>query len=75
VDPTAEQFGNARLREALGGDRSGQLREGVAALLREIERERGAASAEDDLTLRAFEVSAEAGRDEPGVENQAGGNL
>jgi serine phosphatase RsbU (regulator of sigma subunit) len=75
MDPVGEQFGYARLRQAIGRVRSEPLQGGVAALLMEVERWRGAASAQDDITILAVEVSAAAGRGEPGVEKQAGGSL
>ncbi|MGO8745791.1 MAG: PP2C family protein-serine/threonine phosphatase [Thermoguttaceae bacterium] len=75
MDPVGEQFGYARLRQAIGRVRFEPLQEGVAALLKEVERWRGAASAQDDITILAVEVSAAAGRGEPGVEKQAGGPL
>jgi sigma-B regulation protein RsbU (phosphoserine phosphatase) len=68
MDPDHEPFGDARLLEAIGRGRSVPLSEGVAALLGEVERWRGAASAQDDISILAVEVSAAAGRGEPGVE-------
>jgi hypothetical protein len=44
----------------------------TAALLEEIGRWCGAASAQDDIAILAAEVSAAAGRGEPGVANQTG---
>jgi sigma-B regulation protein RsbU (phosphoserine phosphatase) len=67
MDPAGEQFGYARLLQAIGRGRSEPLQEGVAALLGEIERWRGAVSAQDDIAILAVEVSAAAGRDAPGV--------
>ena len=75
MDPVGEQFGYARLLQAIGRGRSEPLQEDVAALLGEIERWRGAASAQDDIAILAVEVSAAVGRGEPGVENQTGGSL
>ena len=59
----------------IGRGRSEPLKEDVTALLVEIERWRGAASAQDDITILAVEVSAAAGGGEPGVANQTGGSL
>ena len=57
MNPAREQFGDARLLEAIGRGRSVPLQESVAALVEEIERWRGAASAEDDVSMLAVEVS------------------
>jgi sigma-B regulation protein RsbU (phosphoserine phosphatase) len=75
MDPDGEQFGYARLLQAIGRGGSAPLQEAVAALLGEIERWRGAASAQDDVAILAVEVSAVAGRGEPGAGNQTGGSL
>ncbi len=75
MDPVGEQFGYARLLQAIGRGGSEPLQENVAALLGEIERWRGAASAQDDIAILAVEVSAVAGRGEPGGGNQTGGSL
>jgi sigma-B regulation protein RsbU (phosphoserine phosphatase) len=75
MDPAGEQFGYARLLQAIGRGWSKPLQEGVAALLEDIERWRGAASAQDDVAILAVEVSAVADRGEPGTGNQTGGSL
>jgi sigma-B regulation protein RsbU (phosphoserine phosphatase) len=75
MDPVGEQFGYARLLQALGRGGSEPLQEDVAALLGETERWRGAASAQDDIAILAVEVSAVAGRGAPGAGNQTGGSL
>jgi sigma-B regulation protein RsbU (phosphoserine phosphatase) len=75
MDPVGEQFGYARLLQAIGRDRFEPLQEHVAALLEEIERWRGTASAQDDIAILAVEVSAAVGRGEPGVEHQTQGSL
>jgi phosphoserine phosphatase RsbU/P len=67
MSPAGEWFGEARLLEAIGRGRAVPLPEGVAALLGEVERWRGAASAQDDISILAVEVSAATGRGEPGV--------
>ncbi len=68
MDAAGAQFGDARLLEAIGRGRTEPLREGVAELLGAVERWRGAASAQDDISILAVEMSAAAGRGEPGVE-------
>jgi sigma-B regulation protein RsbU (phosphoserine phosphatase) len=75
MDPTDEQFGYARLLRAIARGRSEPLQENVAALLGEVERWRGAASAQDDVAILAIEVSAATGGGEPGAGNQRGGSL
>ena len=75
MDPAGEQFGRARLLQAIGRGCSGPLQEDVAALLGEIERWRGAASAQDDVAILAVEVLAAASRGEPGAGSQTGGSL
>lgn len=75
MNPVGEQFGNARLLQAIGRGRSESLQENVAALVREIERWCGAASAQDDISILAVEVSAAVGGSEPGVEKRTGGSL
>ena len=67
MDPAGEQFGDARLLEAIGQGRSVPLQESVAALVGEVERWRGAASAQDDISILAVEVSLASGPGEPGV--------
>ena len=75
MDPAGEQFGDARLLQAIGRGRSEPLQDDVAALLGEVERWRGAASAQDDITILAVEVSAAADRGETGAGNQTGGSF
>lgn len=75
MDPAGEPFGNTRLLQTIGRGRSEPLQDDVTALLVEIERWRGAASAQDDIAILAVEVSAAAGGGEPGVANQTGGSL
>ena len=60
MDGAGAQFGEDRLLEAIARDRSIPLQEGVTALLGEIERWRGAAGAQDDVSILAVEISAEA---------------
>ena len=61
MDPSGEMFGDARLLEAIGRGRSVSLHESVAALMGEIERWRGTASAQDDVSVVAVEVSIASG--------------
>ena len=75
MDSVGEQFGYVRLLQAIGRGGAESLQENVAALLGETERWRGAASARDDVAILAVEVSALAGRGEPGAGNQTGGSL
>ncbi len=67
--PAAEPFGKVRLLEAIARGRSGSLQASVTALLAEIERWRGAASALDDISILAVEVSAGACLGAPGGES------
>ena len=59
MNPGGELFGDARVLEAIGRGRSVPLQESVAALVGEIERWRGAASAEDDISILAVEAGAQ----------------
>ena len=65
MDRAGEQFGDDRLLAAIGRARSEPLQEGVTALLGEIERWRGAAGAQDDVSILAVEISDEASPGEP----------
>jgi serine phosphatase RsbU (regulator of sigma subunit) len=56
MDPAGELFGNARLMEAIGQGRSVPLQERVTVVLEELERWRGPASAQDDISIVAVEV-------------------
>jgi sigma-B regulation protein RsbU (phosphoserine phosphatase) len=75
MDPVGEQFGYARLLQAIGRGGSEPLQEDVVALLGEVELWRGTASAQDDVAILTVEVSAVAGQGAPGVGNQTGGSL
>jgi phosphoserine phosphatase RsbU/P len=68
MDPAGQLFGEARLLEAIGRGRSVPLEESVAALVGEVERWRGAASAQDDISILAVEVSVASGSGEPRVD-------
>jgi sigma-B regulation protein RsbU (phosphoserine phosphatase) len=57
MDPAGRQFGDARLREAIGRGRSEPLQEGIAALLAAIARWHGAERPRDDISILAVEVS------------------
>src|SRR5207253_9530059 len=56
INPVGELFGQARFLEAIGRGRSEPLQAGVAALLGEGERWRGAANALDGRSIVAVEV-------------------
>jgi sigma-B regulation protein RsbU (phosphoserine phosphatase) len=60
MDPAGQQFGDARLLEAIGQVRSEPLQEGVATLVREIGRWHGSDRPQDDISIVAAEVSARA---------------
>ena len=68
MDPTRELFGDARLLEAIGRGRSLPLQKSVAAVVGEVERWRGAASAQDDISIAAVEVSVASGQSEPDID-------
>jgi phosphoserine phosphatase RsbU/P len=72
MDQAGEPFGESRLLAAIGRLRSAPLAESVAELLAQIERWRGAASAQDDISILAVEVSAAAVRSEHVAEKQTG---
>ena len=61
MDHTGKQFGDARLREAIGRGRALSLQESVTAVVDELEGWRGAASAQDDISIVAIEVSVASG--------------
>ena len=50
-------FGNARFLEAIGQSRSLPLQDGISELLKQVERWRGDASAQDDISMLALEIS------------------
>ena len=56
MDPAGEQFGDARLLEAIGQGRSEPLQESVATLLGEIARWHGSERPQDDISILAVEV-------------------
>ena len=56
MDPAGEQFGDARLLEAIGQGRSEPLQESVAALLEQIARWHGPERPQDDISILAVEV-------------------
>jgi phosphoserine phosphatase RsbU/P len=57
MDPASQQFGDARLLEAVGRVRSEPLHEGVATLLREITRWHGGENPRDDISILGAEIS------------------
>ena len=75
MDPAGEQFGVARLLAAIGRGRSEPLQQSVADLLEQIEGWRGAASAQDDISILAIEVSAAADRVDGEAKHGTGGCL
>ena len=68
MDSASELFGDARLLEAIGQGRFVSLQESIATLVGEIERWRGAASAEDDISILAIQFSIASAPGEPGVD-------
>ena len=66
MDPARAMFGDARLLKAIGRARSVPLEESVVAVVGEVERWRGTASAHDDISIVAVEVSVASGQCEPG---------
>ena len=60
MDPAGELFSDARLLEALSRGRSVPLQESVDALVVEVGRWRGAAKAQDDISIVAVEVPYDA---------------
>jgi sigma-B regulation protein RsbU (phosphoserine phosphatase) len=68
MDRTGEPFGDDRLLETIGRGRSKPLRESVTALVGDIELWRGAAGAQDDVSILAVEIAAEASPGEPHLE-------
>jgi sigma-B regulation protein RsbU (phosphoserine phosphatase) len=59
-----EQFGNARLLEAINRGRTEPLREGIAMLLDEIARWQGGERPQDDISVLAVELVAAASQGE-----------
>jgi sigma-B regulation protein RsbU (phosphoserine phosphatase) len=68
MNPGGERFGDARLLEAIDRGRAQPLREGIPALLAEIERWHGRERPQDDLSILAVEVVAVATPDGLGIE-------
>ena len=68
MDPAGALFGEVRLLEAIGRGRSLPLQKSVAAVMGEVERWRGAACAQDDISIVAVEVSVASGQGEPDVD-------
>ncbi|HVK15150.1 MAG TPA: SpoIIE family protein phosphatase [Gemmataceae bacterium] len=67
MDPAGEQFGDARLLDAIERLRSEPLQESTHALLGEIARWHGSGKAHDDISVLAVEVLAAPGLGEPGI--------
>ena len=75
MNPAGEQFGSARLLEAISRSQSEPLRKSVAALLREIKQWQATASAQDDISILAVEVSADGDEGDPVIKYQAEGSV
>lgn len=58
MNSSREQFGDARLMEAIARGRSAPLEDAIAALLREIARWQGSERPHDDISIVAIEISA-----------------
>ena len=67
LDEAGAQFGDDRLLEAIGRGREVPLSEAVTALLGAIQRWRGTAGAQDDVSILAVEISAVANQAEPAL--------
>lgn len=65
MNPGGDQFGEARLREAIARGRSESLQENVAILLGEITRWHGPERSHDDISILAVEVSVASDLTEP----------
>jgi phosphoserine phosphatase RsbU/P len=63
--PSGDLLGDARLQEVVVRGRFVPLRESIDSLVEEIERWRGSASAQDDISIVAVEFSAGSGRCQP----------
>lgn len=59
MDSAGNQFGNARLLEAIADGRTDPLNETVTRIREEIARWRGAARTQDDISILAVEVEGE----------------
>ena len=57
MDSAGNQFGDARLLEAISRGRADSLQEGVATLMREIAQWHGSEKQKDDISIMAVEVS------------------
>jgi sigma-B regulation protein RsbU (phosphoserine phosphatase) len=65
MNPAGDQFGEARLLEAIAQGRSEPLQENVATLLGEITRWHGTERPHDDISILAVEVSVATGSGDP----------
>ncbi len=57
MNPTRQQFGDARLLEAIGQERAEPLQAGVATLLEKLTRWHGSGKPQDDISILAVEVA------------------
>ena len=65
MDAGGQQFGNARLLEAIGKGRTESLKESVESLLGAMTRWHGSERTQDDISILAVEVSVPSGSGEP----------
>jgi phosphoserine phosphatase RsbU/P len=72
MDTAGEQFGDARVLEAIGRCRSEPLQEGTDALLGEVVRWHGSGRPQDDVSILAVEISTGAGSGEPVIGSRGG---
>jgi sigma-B regulation protein RsbU (phosphoserine phosphatase) len=68
MNPSGEQFGQARLLAAIERGRTEPLREGIAALLEELARWQGGERPQDDISILAVELVAASRPREPRIE-------
>ena len=67
MDAGGQQFGNARLLEAIGQGRTESLQESVGSLLGAMTQWHGTERPQDDISILAVEVSVPSGSGEPCV--------
>jgi sigma-B regulation protein RsbU (phosphoserine phosphatase) len=67
MNPSGEQFGDARLLAAIERGRSEPLREGIAALLEEIAQWQAGERPQDDISILAVELVTAPSRREPRI--------
>jgi sigma-B regulation protein RsbU (phosphoserine phosphatase) len=67
MNPSGEQFGDARLLAAIDRGRAQPLREGIATLLGEIARWQGGERSQDDISILAVELAPAPSPRGPGI--------